>query len=374
MTHDREQARREVLSGYGATGAVTEELLAYNANEFDPELLKSPPGLPLADEEHLATWRTYADEAATRGAVEALSDRLVQLRFSVEEGISATDRYRGATLRGELPPTGGGPELVAPSGIVLRLNATQAGTIPVVEIESRVDFETLVRALSHRNEPRPVPESMGACIISGLNNWDRIREHRRRFEASGALGTWDQEFKRMIPNKGRYQDRLILLSSGPYSAVPAEAMSLSEAEWLERSMVIRREHECAHYFTLRVLGKMRNNLIDELIADYVGLVAAFGHYRGEHARLFLGLDAYPEVEANGRVENYRGEPELSDGAFDVVKRLMLDAIANLESFNSTDPERLSRPEAVAQTILTLAARTLEELARPEARVELLEAV
>ncbi|MEM9405763.1 MAG: hypothetical protein AAGA81_06985 [Acidobacteriota bacterium] len=362
-----------VLSGYGASGPVVEELLAYNANEFDAELLENPPKLPLGNEDHLKTWRTYAEEAAGQGVVEALSHRLVQLRFPIEEGVSGTDRYRGVTLRGELPPQEGGPDFTG-ERISLLLNETQAGAIPVLEIESRADFETLVRALSHRNEPRPVPDSMGACIISGLNNWDRIREHRRKFEASGAQGSWDAEFKGMIPDKGKYQDRLILLSSGPYSAVPASAMGLSEPEWLEKSMIIRREHECAHYFTLRVLGKMRNNLIDELIADYVGLVAAFGEYRGEHARLFLGLDAHPRVQPGGRVENYRGDPALGDEAFDVVKRLMLDAIAQLEAFNAAAPERFREPEAVAKTILALAARTLEELARPEAQAELLEAV
>ena len=77
----------------------------------------------------------------------------------------------------------------------------------------------------------------------------------------------------------------------------------------------------------------------------------------------------PEVKEGGRVENYRGDPPLGDEAFDVVKRLMLDAIRHLEAFNATAPRALPEsPEAVAKTILALAARTLEELARPEKRL------
>lgn len=378
MTEEsRDEARRRVLTDFGADDTLLEELLDYNRNSWDEAAFDEAPELPLKDEAHLHDWRRYCEDAVELGVPEALAKRLVQLRFPIEEGISATDRYRGVALRGENPPVSGGVTYRSGEQIRLALNPTQAGTIPVLEISDRADFESLVRALSHRNEPKPVPDSMGACIISGLNNWDRIREYRQRWAADTGDDSstgWDAEFKRLIPRKALYQDRLILLSSGPYSAVSAEDMELGVNDWLEKSMVIRREHECTHYFTLRVLGMMRNNLIDELIADYVGLVNAFGRYESSHALRFLGLHRYPEVVPGGRVENYRGDPPLSDGAFDVVKRLMVAATATLERFNRSDPERYAQPQAIASTILALASRTLEELAEPRAEDFLTEAV
>ena len=373
----RVETRRSILLGFGADDGVLAELLDYNANTWGDTAFGEAPVLPLDDEVHLREWRDYVAEAEEAGVPEALGRRLVQLRFPIEQGVSASDRYRGVTLRGELPPAGGGPEFVDPEGLKFRLNATQAGTIPVLEIRDRADFETLVRALSHRNEPKPVPESMGACIISGLNNWDRIRAYKERWqqESGDTSGPgWDAEFKRLIPRKAEYQDRFILLSSGPYSAVSAADMGLAEDDWLAKSMIIRREHECTHYFTLRVLGMMRNNLIDELIADYVGLVHAFGRYEARAALLFLGLNRHPETVAGGRVENYRGDPPLSDDAFAIVKSLMVEAVRTLERFNANDPDRYVKPEAVAATILALASRTLEELAQPGADEFLIEAV
>ena len=73
----------------------------------------------------------------------------------------------------------------------------------------------------------------------------------------------EHELGRLAADKPRYQDRFVILSRGPYSAVPAADTGLSEAEWLERSLVIRREHELTHYFTYRLFGSMRNHLLDE---------------------------------------------------------------------------------------------------------------
>ena len=68
------------------------------------------------------------------------------------------------------------------------------------------------------------------------------------------------------------------------------------------------EHECAHYLTKRVTGSMSNNLLDELLADYVGIVAAAGTYRGDWALEFLGLEDYPAYRNGARLQNYRGSP------------------------------------------------------------------
>jgi hypothetical protein len=356
-------ARSSMLESFGARGTVANELLEYNRNVFDAQAFERAPDLPLADETHLEAWREYVADAEVRGVLDALRDRLVQLRFPIAAGVSQSTEYLAATRRGELPSDGAGLELERPEQLRLSIHETPAGSIPVLVVPSRADFERLVQAFVHRNEPKPVPPSMGACIVSGLNNWSRVAAYRRRWEGEGGdPASWQAEFQRLIPHKDRYQDRFIVLSTGYYSAVEPEALGLSPDEWLEKSLVIRRDHECTHYFTLRVLGAMRNNLLDELIADYVGLVAAFGAYSPRAAMLFLGVGA--GERESGRIHNYRGEPPLSDEAFEVLRRMVCAAVENLAALNQAAPERLREPAQVAATILALARRNLEQLAAP----------
>ena len=60
---------------------------------------------------------------------------------------------------------------------------------------------------------------MGACIVKGLNNWDRIAAHRAKWERDQPGGAtesaWNDEFRRLVPRKELYQDRFIILSRGP---------------------------------------------------------------------------------------------------------------------------------------------------------------
>ena len=71
---------------------------------------------------------------------------------------------------------------------------------------------------------------MGACIVNGLNNWDRVARLRRRLEGERGgpfdYEEWTQAFREFIPQKSLYQDRLIILGPGPYSAVPAAILGV----------------------------------------------------------------------------------------------------------------------------------------------------
>jgi hypothetical protein len=365
--------RMDLLASYDATGSEIEELLAYDRNAFDRHGANTPPVLPLPAEPHVAAWERYALEAAQDGAFAALRRRLVQLRFPIREGISQTDAYRAATLRG-MPTEGmteaSGLVLARPDELRLIVHPSPAGPIPVLIPGDRADFVTLVRALRMRNEPVPVPGSMGACMVAGLNNWDRIREYRRRWEAESDDSSedgWQREFRRLVPRKELYQDRFLIISDGPYSNVAASEIGFSEQEWRRASATIRLEHECTHYFTLRVLGSMRNNLLDELIADYEGITAAAGRYRADWFLRFMGLESFPAYREGGRLQNYRGQPPLSEGAFRVLQRLVKDAAENLrrlEADPTYSPPR--RPDERAGTLLALTGFRLEELADPEA--------
>ena len=49
-------------------------------------------------------------------------------------------------------------------------------------------------------------------------------------------------------------------------------------------------HECAHYETLRLFGGMQNHALDEIVADAMGQLAAFGNFSAARQRLFFGLE------------------------------------------------------------------------------------
>lgn len=349
----------------GATAQVAEEVLAANAPRLPAGTV--PPGgpFPLEDEPHLGVWREYLGEAGRRGVIAALSAPLVQLGFPVREGMSRSEVYLAATRRGAPVPAGPGLELEDPEGVELELYPSLGGTIPVLTATRRGDFVTLVRALSARNEPVPVPDSMGACIVSGLVNWDRVRRHRRAWQErhpDAGEGAWRQEFAALASRKELYQDRLILSSRGPYSGLAASRLGLPAREWERRSLVLRRAHEAAHYLTLRVFGRLQHNVLEELVADFAGLVEAFGEYRGEWARAFLGVESLPQVRLEGRLANYRGSPPLSEEAFAVQARLASAAIDSLSRVAAAAGSGLARPRRLAALVCALVPLSLEELA------------
>lgn len=344
------------------------ELDAYCENRFDLSRLEAGEiSLPLADEPFVAFWEERAAEASSLGAVAALAAHLPQLRFPIRAGISQSEDYRAATRRGVAPDTlasATGLVLAHPGKVELVLYAAPAGRVPLLVCRSRPEFETLLQALTRRNEPEPIPASQGALMVAGFNNWGRIQALRRGWEESGAEGTWDDEFRSIQQQPELYQDRFILLSDGPYSGVPAAELGLADTEWRDASLALRREHECTHYFTKRVLGSMRNNLLDEILADYAGLAAAFGRFRADWFLRFLGIAEPAGLLPGARLEIYRGKPPLSDGAFQELQGIARAAAANVERFDAGEPGTSRDPRERTVRLLALAAHRLEELAAP----------
>lgn len=365
MTDTRLDRRQTILRELGVSASVAAEIIAADTTPYARSEVSATRVLPLEDEPLVEVWRGYASEARSRGVFETLRRHLVQLRFPVRAGVSADDAYRRATRRGDLDaaPAGGGLELRRPDALELTVPATMAGGVPLLVAGDRADFVLLVQALTGRNEPVDVPEAMGACLVKGLNNWSRVATYRdewsRRTGESDDTA-WAAEFQRLIPQKALYQDRLIILSRGPYSATPASATELAEHEWLGQSLAIRREHELTHYFTYRVFGSMRSHVVDELVADFVGLLRGAGGYRASLALQFLGLEQFPAYRTGGRLEHYRGT--LSDEAFAAVQALAVRAAHNLEDLPAALLPSSDDLDGLGRLTLGLVTLSLEELA------------
>ncbi len=389
MKESLQAARTEILRRFGASPADTEELLRYTENRFAAAIADIADiadvadsadsagieiRLPLADEPFVATWRTYLDQASRQGAWAVLARALPQLSFPIRAGISQSPGYRRATRAGAPPAEqeeAGGLGLERPELVEIRLHATPAGAIPLILCSHRPDFVALVQALAKRNEPEPVPPAQGAVMITGYINWERVRALRKVWQEDGTLvagSAFAAEKERALLDAHRdlYQDRIILLSDGPYSGVPAADLGLVDHEWRDASLAIRREHECTHYFTRRLFGAMSNNVLDELIADWAGITAVTPTFRADWFLRFVGLEAFPAYRLGARLDIYRGKPPLSDRAFTILQALLHQAAHHLEAWDRSRPRLASPLLDRALVTWTLATCDFETLAGPAA--------
>ncbi|MDY7095892.1 MAG: hypothetical protein SX243_23200 [Acidobacteriota bacterium] len=361
-----------------------QELEAYLQSPYREPARRWNQALPLDDAPFVEIWETWEMESRgaqskdprgvgkSPGALEVLREHLPQLSFPIREGISQTPAYRSATLAGN--PSSAFPEAIGlslerPEEVRLILHSSLAGRIPYLQVPHRPDFVRLVQALARRNEPVPVPAAQGAAAVAGYNNWARIWQHRERWESlppeQRANPSWREEMVSLRPRKELYQDTFLILSRGPYSGVDAADLGLDEGRWLDLSLRIRLEHEATHCFTRRALGGMRNNLLDELLADYAGLRAATGRFPADWFLHCLGLGAEDESPRSGaRVEIYRGDPPLSDPSFAALLELVRRAARQVERFAAElpqpDPEEL--PAHLGRELVALAQHRLDELA------------
>lgn len=360
--------RYKSLSRLTQNEAIIEELLAYTQHAFGVSNFEEPVSFPLVDEPHVATWEMYLDRSAEKGVFETLKDYLVQFQFPIQEGISQTPAYKAATLKGDPPAdmeAASGLLLNEPESLELFIYQSPAGKVPVLIIPDSQDFQRVTQALAYRNEPRHVPPAMGASLIKGLNNWDRIRRLKTAWLASHPMGNWSMYMRQsIIPNRSLYQDKLILLSQKPYSGVSAENVGLDTKRWKKDSVGIRLEHECTHLFTLRYFGAMANNMHDELIADYMGISKVTGYFRPDWFLHFIGLENYPVYRKGARLENYLGNPVLSSAATKILERILVEAVQQVAVFDQElGPTQSTRERTLR--LLTLCQFSLEQIADEE---------
>ena len=218
--------------------------------------------------------------------------------------IDDREEYRRIVLQGEEPAAKSLDHYAGSEKDCDETVDTPAGKVRVVTLGNRRDFELVMRGLmAAKDGPlAPIPASQGAAMLT-LFNWPRIHSHLAEFPKEEQA----EEFKRFTSDKANFTDMLIVLSRGPYSGIGAEEAGFDEKEWLDYSDIIRRNHEITHVICRRLYPDDVDPVRDELIADAVGLYAAFGHFDPEMEKRFLGIKDGRYI--GGRLENYTDAPE-----------------------------------------------------------------
>ena len=251
-------------------------------------------------------------------------------------GTETAESYRDVVLRGQDAPAHSLSHFRGSDGDSLLAEETPAGTVPVITLRERGDFELFLQIMACRCTPRPIPATQGASILDGVINWTRIRAHREEFlRAHGPEADWDGEFARFTADRANYTDALIVLSAGPYSAVDAKTLGFSEEDWLAKSHVIRRAHECTHFLCRRLFPDKKDAVWDELVADAAGITAALGRYDAALAERFLGIDG--NGYAGGRLENYVDGDHDRSGRLDALARKIHNVLPRFERIAASSP-------------------------------------
>jgi len=306
------------------------------------------PQFPLADDITISWWRQLIADAPSgvlRGQrlLASLQFALPQLRLPQVEGISTSELYRGLVLRGEegtsaaLRELGSEPVWHQIGSLRLWLAPHPCGAMPVLHTPNRSDFLLLVRALAYRCEPIALAHGVHAQAVSGLIHWGLIR----RF---GPMS----------------RSHVILLHSAPYGSVaPSEVPGCpSHARWQKASTALRLEHELTHLATKRLLGEMRLNLLDELVADCMGMVSSLGLFNAELFGRCLGLDPSGEPQRIGRWSSYVADLDVGDAQ--QALRLVMERARELQASLHSNQELL-QPEFAMKRLHWLCQQRLDQV-------------
>ena len=97
----------------------------------------------------------------------------------------------------------------------------------MIFLKNRADFECFYQIMACRCEPVTVPQTMGACYLSGVNNWSRIHAHMDAYRASGGQDS-KAEFARFTADPANFKTTLLMLSHLSPQSPRAIASSLQQ--------------------------------------------------------------------------------------------------------------------------------------------------
>lgn len=215
-----------------------------------------------------------------------LKKRFPQLMLPIKSEISKSDLYKKVVYEGQQVPSDKVDFMYTLSDKdKLSEEHFTCGDITILFLNERKDFIRVVQKIAYRCEPITIPKSMGAITINGLNNWEKVKKHKN------------------ITDNNTYKDSLVILSKGFYSGLDASFTPYTQSEWMNISLFIRKYHELTHYLCRKKYVLLKNELLDEIFADCMGIIMAIGRYDDFLAMQFLGIEK--ETYKYGmRLENY----------------------------------------------------------------------
>lgn len=258
-------------------------------------------------EGHFFDW--YLENAFAKARFAAKQEESWLEKWS--EICAFADRYGAAEAVNRFIAVKRPVAFLAPEQVKIELYRSFAGKIPIIYVKNTKDFEALITNVVYKGIEPDNLDQTGASFVFGKTT------------------------------------RFLVLSAKPYSNIPAAEMGLTEKEWREKSVLLRREHECTHYYTKQVFGISRNHLHDELLADFFGLYEAFGEYRAEFFLRFMGLLG----DSGGRLRFYTaGMPEkIYRAVCEVARR----AAAYLEQYaRSEEFQSMTKKQCIKKLCLT----------------------
>ncbi|MCR4646228.1 MAG: hypothetical protein K5695_12605 [Oscillospiraceae bacterium] len=252
--------------------------------------------------------RGTAETLSGRQVIPALAETFQQLYLV--PGEEGQRLYNEVVLKGAKPPSRDLSHFITSERDMCGFEWTPAGMVRIIILDERADFELFLQIMANCCAVRSIPDTQGASIISSVINRRKIDAFRERFHAEhpGADSTaWNAAFRRFREDKSNYTESVIILSTGPYSNVPAAELGLTGAAWLRDSMTIRRFHECTHFICRKLFPDQISVVWDEAVADTVGIYSAYGKPDTRMAERFFGItDGH---YTGGRLENYLELPD-----------------------------------------------------------------
>ena len=185
-------------------------------------------------------------------------------------------------------------EFESPEKLNISIHESFAGKIAVISLGNTKDFENFCTNLAYGGVRPDNLANTGAAFIHGK------------------------------------KVNFIIASNKPYSNVTAKEIGLDEEDWLNKSRLIRLEHESTHFFTKKTYGITNNILHDEVMADFMGIYEAFGYYKAELFLRFMGI-----IKGSGNRLGFYTK-DLSDDVKSELANLTKDVAYSLEKWSLTN--------------------------------------
>lgn len=266
------------------------------------------PSLPLKNSEQVEWWEKWLDLIPKNSSWQELRKNLPQLFITPEEGARLGSQYKQLVLQGKNPsPKDISGGLKEPKGFEVFLKKHWSGSIPVIRVNQHFEFTNILQCLVHRCEPVQIQESVHSQAVSGLIHW-------------GLINTFGKS----------HRCNILVLHDSPYSSISFQSIPgmKTEDDWISCSHLWRLEHELTHIACKLLVGEMRLNVYDELLADAMGMRASLGYFDAKLFALTLGIDSDGTANNRGRVFTYT--KELNDNEQKMVQKLVLERAHELE--------------------------------------------